>query len=253
MRCLWIPAWVITIAPVLAADTPPREISFFDSANRFLDRDPWANKAPAKLISSTTVIDSFEDWSKTKADWLFNPYHLKPESTAEHATDGQSALEVTFVHPGDRECVLVYREGTSGWGNPEYERKAALSARVLFNDEVRLDVFNPGDPVTLLVTVDDKRVLRPGRQLQGSAIQRKKRSRPEDCRTHRRSVSRHHGSQHDDVRHRGPRRQAGDALLRQLSLGRAGHRREPHPAREVSPVWVEIVLPAVFQPLSDST
>ncbi len=153
MRCLWMPVWAITIAPVLAADAPPREISFFDSANRFLDKDPWADKAPAKLVSSTTVIDSFEDWAKTKADWLFNPYHLKPESTPEHATDGQSALKVTFVHPGDRECVLGYREGTSGWGNPEYERKAALSARVLFNDEIRLDVFNPGDPVTLLVTV----------------------------------------------------------------------------------------------------
>jgi len=48
-------------------------------------------------------------------------------------------------------CDLRYVEGTSGWGPPEYERKAALSHRIIFNDEVRLDVFNPGEPVTLVL------------------------------------------------------------------------------------------------------
>jgi hypothetical protein len=142
-------AFAVVASLAIAADAPPRELSVLDSTNRYLEKDFPATKR----VPSTTIIDSFEDWAKTKPNWLFNEYHLKPESTAEHATDGKSALKVTFVHPGDRECALCYREGTSGWGSPEDERKAALSARVLFNDEMRVDIFNPGEPVTLLVTV----------------------------------------------------------------------------------------------------
>jgi hypothetical protein len=131
-----------------AADAPPRELSVLDSANRFLEKDYPA----ARLVPSTTIIDSFEDWAAAKSCWAFDANLLKAESSAEHATDGKSALKVTFLRPGSPQGALRYKEGTDGWGAPEYERKAALSARVLFNDEMRLGVFNPGEPVALLVT-----------------------------------------------------------------------------------------------------
>ncbi len=125
----------------------PKEASWFDASNRFLDKD---FPAP-KLASSTTAIDSFEDWEATKKCWALDARFLRAEAVQEHATEGKFALKVTFQKPGHPNCNLRYVEGTSGWGPAEYERKAALSMNVIFNDEVRLDVFNPGAATTLTV------------------------------------------------------------------------------------------------------
>jgi hypothetical protein len=128
-----------------------RETTVFDAANRFLtDRFPQA-----KLVPSTTVIDSFENWEATKACWGIDERWVRAESVEEHATDGKRALKVTFLKPGDQQCRLRYIEGTAGWGSapPNLEQKASLAHRIIFNDEVRLDVFNPGGPVKLGITM----------------------------------------------------------------------------------------------------
>ena len=151
--------------PVFAADAP-REMSYFDASNRFLEKDFPA----AKLVPSTTVIDSFEDWATTKPCWGIDDKFVRAESVEEHATDGKRALRVTFLKPGDKQCRLRYIEGTAGWGSsppPDtlvIEKKASLAHRVIFNDEVRLDVFNPGAAMKLGITMGKDFVvdLKPG-------------------------------------------------------------------------------------------
>lgn len=152
MWYVWICIFAVMIAPAMAADSPPRELSVLDSANRFLEKDFLA----ARLVPSTTIIDSFEDWPGTKANWMYGQDYLKVESSAEYATEGKSCVKVTFLKPGHLQSTLRYKEGTDGWGSPEDERKAVLSARVLFNDEMRVDVFDPGEAVTLRVSVGDQ-------------------------------------------------------------------------------------------------
>lgn len=152
MWYIWICICAMMITPAFAADAMPRELSVLDSSNRFLEKD----FPSVRLVPSATIIDSFEDWDGTKANWMYGQEYLKAEASTEYTTEGKGSLKVTFLKPGHPQCTLRYKEGTDGWGSPEDERKAALSARVLFNDEMRVDVFNPGEPVTLQVTVGEQ-------------------------------------------------------------------------------------------------
>ena len=142
--------WLIVLVALLtstATGWSAETRDLFDRSNRFLDR-PFP---PATLTPSLVLVDSFEDLESTKKDW--DAKRVALEQTGEHATAGRHALKAIFA---DASSQLRYRRGTSGWSNRIGPEETALGLRALFNDELRLDVFNPGPLVTLVVSISDE-------------------------------------------------------------------------------------------------
>lgn len=140
----WIAFFIL---PLRVTGSDVRELSVFDTNNRFLE-----GKYPsAKLVPSVTLIDSFEDFKVTKSDWRVGGW-VKIESVREYATDGKYSLKVVFTKSNSQYRKLNYVKGTRYWGG-KHEENVALSSRIIFNDEVRLDVYNPGRPLQLIVNM----------------------------------------------------------------------------------------------------
>ncbi len=118
------------------------ERSLFDTPNRFLDKT--IETTSARIIPSTTVIDSFEDEEATAADWQFK--NVQQSQDDAHTTDGKHSLKLIFK---DSASVAGYRKGLDGWGGGNDGQKpedlSSWSAQIIFNDEFHLDVFNPQD------------------------------------------------------------------------------------------------------------
>jgi hypothetical protein len=127
---------------LLAAGAGAEERELLDGKNRFLDGSIDFSKA--KITPSTFLIDSFEDTTT-----FSNPDEKKRawgvdggttiEASTEHATGGKTSLKATFP---SKAATLAYRRGTGGWGNPETDQLAMFSGQIIFNDELRLNVFN---------------------------------------------------------------------------------------------------------------
>jgi hypothetical protein len=143
-----------------------RELSYFDASNRFLDKE-WP---AAKLVPSNTIIDGFENWDDTRTCWAFDDKLLSAEVVEEHATEGKRSLKVTFAQPANKQCRLRYAK--AGYRDRDTSVKdlgaigyrVSYSMRIVFNDEVRLDVFNPGPAVKLGIFMGKEFVvqLKPG-------------------------------------------------------------------------------------------
>ncbi len=120
-----------------------QERALLDRGNRFLDKA----YPKAELTPGMAPADSFEDWQATQKDWKFDG--TTAEVSVEHATDGKQCLKVVFP---DAKAALRYRRGTSGWGNTTTGDVEVPGLFALHYDELRLEVFNPGDAVKLVVT-----------------------------------------------------------------------------------------------------
>lgn len=138
-------ASILLLASVASAE----ERSLFDTRNRFLDGS--IDTRNARLVPSTTIIDSFEDGKAIAANWQFK--NLDQSQDDAHATHGNKSLKLTFKDPSS---LAGYRRGLDGWGGgndgPLLDELSAWSSLIIHNDEFRLDIFNPQDrEVTLAV------------------------------------------------------------------------------------------------------
>lgn len=146
IRKFLLPSLLLLLTASLAS---AGERSLFDTRNRFLDGS--IDTKTAKLVPSTALIDSFEDASKFAEDWQFK--NITQSLDDAHATDGKKSLKITFNGPSS---LVGYRKGLDGWGGGNDGQKpedlSSWSAQIIFNNEFRLDVFNPQDKeVTLNV------------------------------------------------------------------------------------------------------
>jgi hypothetical protein len=136
---------ILLLAPSLAGAA---ERSLFDTHNRFLDKS--IDTKSAKIVPSTTLIDSFEE-APAPDTWQFKNVDQSLDDA--HATDGKKSLKLAFK---DSSSLVGYRKGLDGWGGGNDGQKpedlSSWSAQIIFNDEFRLDVFNPQEKeITLTV------------------------------------------------------------------------------------------------------
>ncbi len=123
----------------------------FNLRNRFLE-DEFPK---AEILESTTLIDSFEaELSEIMTDW--QDKLIKTKKSERHVTDGKYSLEVEFLEPIS---AIQYRPNWRHYwfGSPE---KAGghchpIGYHFFSNDELRLDIYNPGRPVDLEVSTRD--------------------------------------------------------------------------------------------------
>ena len=106
----------------------------FDLRNRFLE-DPFPKTG---TVPSVLVVESFETAKAITRDWQLRGVTVA--QSTEHATEGKHALKVTFR---DANARLAWRRAS--WDGFPFIRQ------MNFFDELRIDVFNPGDPVQLSV------------------------------------------------------------------------------------------------------
>ena len=128
------------------------ERELFDRGNRFLDK----SFPEAELTPSVTGMDSFEDWDDTRASWEFKD--CKAEQSGEHFTDGKQSMKLVFETP---KSFLRYNRGFHGWDRTTLQQDVdqEICLRMLFYDEIRLDVFNPGPALKLMVSVPESTTL----------------------------------------------------------------------------------------------
>jgi hypothetical protein len=120
-----------------------QERALFDRGNRFLDK-PWPK---AELTPSIVVADSFEDWAQVQKNWKFEG--VKAEPSTEHVADGKGSIKLEFAGP---QSALKYVRGSRGWGSGIPSEEELMGLRALHFDELRMEIFNPGDPVKMVVT-----------------------------------------------------------------------------------------------------
>ncbi|MFB3894541.1 MAG: hypothetical protein ACE15C_21270 [Phycisphaerae bacterium] len=108
-------------------------------------------------MPSVRIVDSFErELPDIQKDWMTKEVELA--RSRQHVTDGESSLAVTFLNDSS---AITYRKnwGTYDWGMGEGNKGGGEPAvdhyRLLWSDEVRISVFNPGEPTGLFVRTSD--------------------------------------------------------------------------------------------------
>lgn len=131
------------VAPSTEPTTSPAPRELRDRSNRFLDQ-PWPK---AELAPSMVSADSFEDMAETTKYWRVDKAAF--EQSDQHAIDGARSLKVVFQNG---KSSLGYRRGGAGWGNTTPGDVEIYGLRALHYDELRVEVFNPGNEIDLRVT-----------------------------------------------------------------------------------------------------
>ena len=125
----------------------PNDSAVSATLNRFL----YGNWPATTAKPSIRVVDSFEqDIATIEKNWMTKSVTLSP--SLEHVTDGKHSLKADFH---DHLGAIAYRPRWANYWSSGKDRQLQ-HYRLLFADELKLDVFNPGPPVSLVVkTTDD--------------------------------------------------------------------------------------------------